>query len=354
VLDAGEGHRAGALGQLDRLARLEVDAEHRAVGLPQPLEVRLVELVDRLRDPGVEAEVTDVGEHRDGRVAVVAHHVDRVAVDQRVRRVEQPLEPDVLAGLAPGRLDHAERLEVRALGKEHGGPVVDDVALRVAHDDHRRVAVPDQEHLGAADRERVVDPEVVALGGRPGRGLVGQRGPEGAGHALPGPVLDPLDVEVVHREVERLHLVGVEQRAGREVVVLGEGVGEAVADHQDHAALVAEQAADAEADQHHQHREVEQQVPRLAELAALGRDPATVLARGGGDPMAAGEVPAGALEHERRLLVGGVRRMVGQAAQVAGGGRWRLPVAAPVDEQPRHDAADQRHHEEQVDRREPR
>ena len=47
-------------------------------------------------------------------------------------------------------------------------------------------------------------------------------------------------------------------------------------DHQDHAALVAEQAADREADQHHQHRQVEEQVAGLAQVAPLGATDAVV------------------------------------------------------------------------------
>ena len=63
--------------------------------------------------------------------------------------------------------------------------------------------------------------------------------------------------------------LGVEERAGAEVVVLAQGVGEPVLGHHDHAALEPEEPADREADQHDQHREVEQQVARLAQVAPL-------------------------------------------------------------------------------------
>ena len=162
----------------------------------------------------------------------------------------------------------------------------------------------------------------------------------------------------------------LEQAAGVEVVVLGQRVGEPVADHQDHAALVAEQAADPEADQHDQHRQVEQQVAGLAQLPALGGHPPpsprsspslvepvagrALRGRACRDPVPPRERRGRAPQHDLGLLVGGVRRVVRQPGQVARG-RGRVgPVAAPVDEQPRHDAADQRHHQQQVDRREPR
>ena len=70
--------------------------------------------------------------------------------------------------------------------------------------------------------------------------------------------------------------------------------------------------------------------------------------------MPTGERAGRAPEDDVRLLLGGVRRVVGQPAQVARSGGRVGPVAAPVDEQPRHDAADQRHHQQQVDRGEPR
>ena len=218
----------------------------------------------------------------------------------------------------------------------------------------------DQEDLGPADGERVVHPQVVALLLRPGgrvalaRLAIGQRRLEAARHPLARSGVEPLHLEVVHGEAEGLHARGPEEAAGVEVVVLRQGVREPVADHQDHATLVAEQAADPEAHQDDQHRQVEQQVAGLAELTALGGDPAAGSAgRAGRDPVTTRERGGRAPQHGLGLLIGGVRRVIGQPGQVARGGRRVGPVAAPVDEQPRHDAADQRHHQQQVDRREP-
>ena len=134
-----------------------------------------------------------------------------------------------------------------------------------------------------------------------------------------GPVGEPLDVEVVDAEGERLHHVGVEQAAGGEVVVLGQVVGEAVllADEHDDAALVAEQAADGEADQHHEHGQVEEQVAGLAQVAALGRDGVAALGAARRGTGGGGSTERGPREHDVGRLVGGVRRVLGQPGQVA-------------------------------------
>ena len=143
----------------------------------------------------------------------------------------------------------------------------------------------------------------------PAAGLVVvEVGAEAARHALPAPRLDPVDGEVVDGEVEVLHLRGAEQRAGVEVVVLGEAVGEGVADHEDHAAAVAEHAAQREADEHDEHREVEEQVAGLAQVAALGADGVrrgAGLVLDGAQPVAAlAQGLAGAVQHDVGVLVG--------------------------------------------------
>ena len=172
---------------------------------------------------------------------------------------------------------------------------------------------------------------------------------EGAGLAAGRSLGQPLDVEVVDVEVEVVEVVGCEQAARVEVVVLGEVVGHPVADDQDHAAAVAEQAADGEADEHHQHRHVEQQVARLAEVAALGGQRVLVL-----DDAVAPQQAAGPRQHGVGRLVGGVRRVVGQPVQPPRRGRRRRPHRLRVDDDPRDEAADERHHQQQVDRGEPR
>ena len=165
-----------------------------------------------------------------------------------------------------------------------------------------------------------------------------------------GPGGQERDVEVVDAEAQRRQVVGREHRAGREVVVLAQRVGEPLPHHGDDAALVAEQLAHRERDQHKQDRRVEEQVAGLAEVATLGRD--RVLR--GVDPVAA------LAQDPRRLLEYGVRRSVhdpaarlGEPPEVARGARRPGAHAAPVDPQPRHDAADERDHQQDVDRREP-
>ena len=83
----------------------------------------LVQRVDRLRHPAVQAEVADVGQHRERRVPVVAHHVDGVAVDHGEGRVEQPLEPDVRArACGPGALTTPKDSKLELSGRKTVGP----------------------------------------------------------------------------------------------------------------------------------------------------------------------------------------------------------------------------------------
>ena len=185
-------------------------------------------------------------------------------------------------------------------------------------------------------------------------GLVVEVRDELAGLAGPPTLGHPLDVEVGDAEGERLHHRGVEEAAGGEVVVLREVVGEAVvvAVEQDDAALVAEQAAHRDTDQHDDHGEVEDQVARLAEVAALGRDGVGTLG-----PLDA-EAPTsddlrGTREDDLRGLVRRVRRAVRQAREVARCARRPGADRAGVDEEARHDAADERDHQQDVDRGEP-
>ena len=346
--DLVEGDAAQAVRQLDGVARCQADPERLPVLARHRGRLRLVEGVDRLRGTGVQVEVAGVDVEREQRVYVLAAEVDRRAVHVREGRVEVALQPD-LARLGVRRLDHAEREQVRPHRQERHRAGRRDVPVAVAHGDHRCVAVPDQEQLGPADLERVVHPEVVGLLRVAGRLGVAELGVEPARH----PGREPLHVEVVDGEGERVHAVGVEQAAGDEVVVLREVVAERQPLDQDHAALEAEQRAGREADQDHQHRQVEDQVAELAEVAALGADRRAVgLAA---QPVAlAPEQPSGALEHHVRRLRRAVRRVAGQAGQVARR-RGRLGAQpAGVDEGARDDAAEQRDDEQDVDRREPR
>ena len=189
----------------------------------------------------------------------------------------------------------------------------------------------------------------------PGSGLVVEVRDELA--RLPGPPArrHPLDVEVGDAEGERLHHRRVEEAAGGEVVVLGEVVGEAVvvAVEQDHAALVAEEAADGDADEDHDHREVEEQVAGLAEVAALGSDRVGALLPLHPEPTALHH-RGGARQHDVRRLVGGVRRALRQPREVPRRPWGPGPQRAGVDEQARDDAAHQRDHQQDVDRGEPR
>ena len=298
ALDALEGDRAEAVGQLDRVALAQVETERLAVLLHHLLGVGLVEHVDRLPRAVVEPEVAGVDRQRQQRVDQVAEARPRHAVAERERRVELALQPD-LARQRVGRLHDAEGLEGLVGRQEDRRPAVGHVAVAVPDRDERRVAVPDQEHLGAADGQRVVDLELVALDLRVRRLLVVQRADELARHPGPRPLGQPVDLEVLDRERERLEVLGREQAARHEVVVLRQVVGEALPLDHDHAALVAEQPADGEADQHHEHREVEDEVARLAQVALLGRDVSPSPTH---DPVATAlQLGRGPLEHVARV-----------------------------------------------------
>ncbi|MPM57531.1 hypothetical protein SDC9_104353 [bioreactor metagenome] len=273
-----------------------------------------------------------------------ALHVDRRGWQ------EEALEAE---GLGPGvgGLDRAGGGEVAVLGQEHHRAVERDVAVPVGDRHHRGVPVGDQVHVGAVDRQRMVDLE--GLGVRGGAGPVGDRHLRGE---LPGRAglhragLEPYG-EGVQGQRERRQRAVPEQPAAGEVVVLGDVVGEALAGHHDRGALVAEQGAPGDADQQHQHAQVEQQVAELAQVAPLGGHRAIPA----DDPEAlAAQHRRGRVEHLVGTPGGAGGRRLGQPVQPARGGRGLGPQGPHVDPDPRQDAADQRDEQQQVDRREPR
>ena len=144
--------------------------------------------------------------------------------------------------------------------------------------------------------------------------------------------------------------VRVVQRSGLEVVVLGQRVGEAVAVDDQLAALGLEELPGGEGHQHDDQRDVEHQVPGLAQIALLGGDRIAVRVR-----------PEAPLAHDRErgladllgLGVGAPRRVRGQPGQPLRGAR--RPAAQLADELAgaRHDAADEGDEQQDVDRGEP-
>jgi len=133
-------------------------------------------------------------------------------------------------------------------------------------------------------------------------------------------------------------------------------VAERLALDDDDLPLVAEERSPRQAAQQEHEAEVEHEVPELAQVAALRTDRAT--ARGvvvAPDPEPVGpQVGLGGVQHGRGGQLGGASRVLGQPRQVARGRRRRGADAPGVDRDAGQDAAHQRHHEQQVDRREPR
>jgi hypothetical protein len=81
-----------------------------------------------------------------------------------------------------------------------------------------------------------------------------------------------LHVEPLHREPERHQVRLAEAGTRGEVVVLGQVVGEALSDDHHTGAAEPEEDAQRDPEQQEQQADVEDEVARLPEIAALGRD----------------------------------------------------------------------------------
>ncbi len=145
-------------------------------------------------------------------------------------------------------------------------------------------------------------------------------------------------------------MVRVEEVAGLEVVVLGERVGEAVALQDQLVALVLEELAPGEGDQHHDQGDVEGEVPRLAQIALLGGDGVTD--RVGAEAALPQQLQRG-LADLLRLRPGAPGGVRGQPAQAPGGARRTAAQLAHELPGARHDAADEGDEQQDVDRGEP-
>jgi hypothetical protein len=295
----------------------------------------------------VGGEEEDGVPHRRGR----GEHLAGARIE---RRHEEALEAElVLAALGVpvvGDLDDAGRGEVAVLLEEGDGAAVGRAALAVLDGDDRGVAGVHQVDLGVADLQRVVDLDpgllLLAVGALPVRDV----GAVVACRALLRAGLLVRRVEVLEAEAEEVQVVRGEEGAGLEVVVLGEGVGEAVALDDQLAAVRLPQLPRGEGQQQHDQRDVEEEVARLAQIALLGGD--GVLRSVHAEAPSA-QQPAGAAQHLAGCGVGPPRRVRGHPVEAAGGAR--RPAAQLAHELPgaRDDAAGQRDEEQDVDRGEP-
>ncbi len=208
----------------------------------------------------------------------------------------------------------------------------------------------DEIDLGAVHDERFVDADDGLAVGAVGTLVVRHAGLEGPGRAALRAALLVRTDELVQDEAEGGQRVRVVERAGLEVVVLGERVGEAVALDDQLAALGLEELPGGEGHQHDDQGDVEDQVPGLAEVALLG-----------GDRVAHGVRPEPPLpQHPEGRLAdllgvgpgapGGVR---GQPGQPLGGARRAGAELADELAGARDDAADEGDEQQDVDRGEP-
>jgi hypothetical protein len=201
--------------------------------------------------------------------------------------------------------------------------------------------VAQQVHRGVVQSQRVVDRERPALRRFAVLGDV-DRGEE--------PLRDSVRLvagrEVGQLEAEVGQVAGIHPRTERGVVVLRHRVAEAAvgAGDEQPVAVPAVPMAEADAHQHREQREVEQQVAGLFQIALLGRDgPGAVRLFPDGGPVAA---PA---QHCRGSRDGAGRiagprfgvRMLRQAVQPARRVRRYGPQRPEMIDQPWHHAADQ-------------
>ena len=272
---AGERDRAPATRQLQRLA----GQKHLRVGR-QPLHSAGVQLVDRLRGPGVHAQVPRVGDQAHHRVVGGGEHRLERAADVHRGRHEDAGEAELFR-LGVGNLHHALGEEVPGRSGDEGRRrVVHHLPAGVGDPELRRVPVTDQVYLRPVDRQRAVDLQ-LARAGRAARllGVADLRVERGRLAALLAGG-DVAGVELVQRDRERAEIGGGDEPARVELIKRARGVGERLALHQQPVGLVTEQPAERDRHQHAEQRQVEEQVARFPEVALLRRDPVAARAIG--------------------------------------------------------------------------
>src|SRR5690606_29600428 len=160
---------------------------------------------------------------------------------------------------------------------------------------------------------------------------------------------------LVQGEDERLDLVLPHPGPGLQGVVARDGAGERLPLGQDHLAAPAPQVAHPDEDDDAEQRDVEDQVPGLPEVAALGGHLVrpVVLGRADPEPPPAEGLP-GRGQHPLGLGLQLHPPVLGEPGEEPRRAGRLGPDRPPVLPGPRHDAADQRDHQQQVDRGEPR
>ena len=281
------------------------------------------------------------GEHRARAGAAEGGHEEAL---------EAQLVPAPLRVLVVGDLHDAGRGQVAVLREEGDRAAVGGLALAVLDGDDGGVAVAVEVDLGVAHLQRVVDPDrvllLLAVGPLPVRDV----GAEGARGALLGAALLVRGLESVEAEAEGVQVVRGEEGAGLEVVVLREGVGEAVTLDDQLAAFGLPQLAGGEGQQQDDQRDVEDEVAGLAQVPLLGGDGVAVPVHP--EAPLAQQLRRGA-EHFAGRGVGAPGRVDRHPVQASGRARRPGPQLAHELPGAGHDAARQRDEQQDVDRREP-
>ena len=260
---------------------------------------------------------------------------------------------------AVGHLDDADRGEVRVLRQERHRVGEHDLAVGIAHRDRRRVPVAEQVHVGAVHAQRLVHLHDARL--RLARPAPAPR--RVAVKSIGWPIASWFCVSYDRVELLERQPVGVEGRVveeapGVERVVGRERVHERLALDDDALAREPEPAADADGHEHADQRRVEHEVAGLAQVAAFGRHGCLAAQVVALDPVARALAAAAAARSIAASVVSpaGQRPLgvPGEPGEPHGRARRSRPQRLEVVLGARDDAADERHEQQQVDRREPR
>ncbi len=341
----GEGERAGATRQLDRLPDRERAGRDRQLG-----QAGGVQLVHRLRRAAVHAQVAFIRDQADPGGERGREGGFQLPADVNGSRQEHAGEPQ-LVGTRIWDLDHAFGGQAGGVHRDERDRLVEDHLPGPVGDlEDRRVPVADDEDTHPVHVDRVVDPQIVVVDRAARlRGVAHVRVErQRLAARLAGG--DVGGREAVQRHREGLEVRRRHEAAGAELVQRRHRVGERGPADQQPVGLVPEQAAQGYRAQQAQQRQVEHQVAQFAAVPLLGRHPAVTSPE---PELAAAQHGRGGVQGGGRVEGALVPGGLGQPGQVARRGRWQRPGRADQPDTARHHAAGQGGEQQQVDRGEP-